>query len=156
MLTTIISVLTLAALAAGAVDPPDEDIIALERAALDRWGKGDPQGYLELYGTDITYFDPSLERRADGLQRMKELYFPIAGKIKVDRYEFIGTKVQRQGDVAVLTFNLVSHRKGPSGEAFAVRWNTTEVYARQQGKWQIIHSHWSYTRPDLKQTPPQE
>jgi hypothetical protein len=33
-----------------------EQILALERAALDRWGKGDPGGFLELYANDITYF----------------------------------------------------------------------------------------------------
>ena len=35
-----------------------EEILALERAALDRWGKGDPDGYIEIYSSEITYFDP--------------------------------------------------------------------------------------------------
>lgn len=34
------------------------ELIALERSALDRWIKLDPQGYLALYGSEITYFDP--------------------------------------------------------------------------------------------------
>jgi hypothetical protein len=34
-------------------------LLALERAALDRWGNGDPS---ELYATDITYFDPLTAR----------------------------------------------------------------------------------------------
>ena len=38
-------------------------IVALERGAMDRWGKGDPGGYLDLYASDATYFDPSQERR---------------------------------------------------------------------------------------------
>jgi len=29
-----------------------DHIVRLERAALDRWGKGDPGGFLELYGAD--------------------------------------------------------------------------------------------------------
>jgi hypothetical protein len=29
-------------------------IIAMERAALDRWGKGDPQGYVEIMAPDVT------------------------------------------------------------------------------------------------------
>jgi hypothetical protein len=44
------------------------EIIALERAALDRWGAGDPSGYLEISAADVTYFDPFLERRVDGLE----------------------------------------------------------------------------------------
>lgn len=33
-------------------------LIAQVRAALDRWGKGDIEGPLELYASDFTYFDP--------------------------------------------------------------------------------------------------
>src|SRR3989442_3779394 len=90
-----------------------EGIIALEKAALDRWGKGDPQGYLETYAPDVTYFDPTRDGRVDGLAAMKEFLNPMAGKIKIDRYEMIGPRVQRRGDVAVLTYNLVSHAKRP-------------------------------------------
>src|SRR5262249_54934932 len=42
-----------------------DDVMALERAALDRWGKGDPSGFLETYASEITYFDPATERRVD-------------------------------------------------------------------------------------------
>ena len=36
-------------------------LIALERAALDLWGVGDPSGYLKISAPDIVYFDPFLE-----------------------------------------------------------------------------------------------
>src|SRR6266550_1186806 len=48
-------------------DRSSEKIIAMERGALDRWGKGDPQAYLEIMAPEATYFDPSQERRTDGL-----------------------------------------------------------------------------------------
>lgn len=136
---------------AGASDSfrPDT-IIALERTALDRWGKGDPQGYLETYAPDVTYFDPFGERRVDGLRAMEELLRPLRGKIRVDRYDMIAPKVQRRGEVAVLTYNLVSYGRRPNGELVVVRWNSTAVYARVEGKWKIIHSHWSYTKPEVR------
>lgn len=135
----------------GSADFQPETIIAMERAALDRWGKGDPQGYLEAYAPEITYFDPFLEKRRDGLEAMKQYLIPITGKVKVDRYEIIDPMVQRHGDAAVLTYNLVSHVKPPNGAEMAVRWNCTEVYARTGGTWKIVHNHWSYTKPDLRQ-----
>ncbi len=141
----------IAASCAGAENFKPEKIIALERAALDRWGNGDPQGYLETYAPDVTYFDPEEQARVDGLGAMKELYVPITGKIKIDHYEMIGPKVQHLGDIAVLSYNLVSYVKRPNGESVIVRWNSTEVYGRIEGKWKIIHSHWSYTKPELKQ-----
>lgn len=38
-------------------------IIDLERGALDRWGRGDPSGFLEISAPDVVYFDPFLKER---------------------------------------------------------------------------------------------
>ena len=46
-----------------------QEIITLERAALDRWIRLDPQGYLDLQAPEVTYFDPFTERRVDGWTR---------------------------------------------------------------------------------------
>ena len=127
-----------------------DTIIALERGALDRWGRGDPQGYLDLYARDVTYFDPMHEKRIDGLDAMKQALEPIKGLVKVDGYEMIDPQVHRAGDAAILTYNLVSHGRSPAGQAFVVRWNSTAVYAKVDGQWKIVHSHWSYTKPELK------
>ena len=65
----------------------------------------------------------------------------------------IEPKVQHHGDVALLTFNLVNYGKLLNrSESVLASWNSTEVYSRIAGKWRIIHSHWSYTKPELKQT----
>jgi uncharacterized protein (TIGR02246 family) len=129
-----------------------EEIIAAERSALDRWGNGDPQGFLEIYAPDVTYFDPFGERRVDGLSAMKALLAPMAGKIKVDRYDMLNPKVQRHGDVAVLTYNLVDYSKQADGSEKAImRWNSTAVFRRIDGKWRTIHSHWSFVKPEVKQ-----
>lgn len=129
----------------------DAIIIALERAALDRWGQGDPGGYLELYAADVTYFDPVQPARVDGRDAMTALYAPFVGQIRVDRYDLIAPMVQRHGEVAVLTFNLVSYQTAPDGrEAAVARWNATAVYRRDGGAWRSIHAHWSFIQPELK------
>jgi hypothetical protein len=52
-------------------------------------------------------------------------------------------------ELAVLTFNLVNYGKPGTGEESVVaRWNSTEVTFA--GKWKIIHSHWSYLKPQVK------
>jgi ketosteroid isomerase-like protein len=128
------------------------DVVAMERAALDRWGKGDPQGYLDIIAPEVTYFDPMQEKRVDGAEAMKQMLAPLTGKIKVDRFDMIGPKVQHHGDSALLTFNLVSYVNQPDGKELAVaRWNSSELYARVDGQWRIVHSHWSYIKPELKQ-----
>jgi ketosteroid isomerase-like protein len=124
-----------------------DSVIAAERAALDRWGRGEPQGFLDVYAPEITYFDPMQERRLDGIDAMKKLLLPLTGKIKVDRYEMIGTKVQQYGDVAVLSYNLNSHVTAPDGKPRVVQWNSSVVYVLQDRHWRSVHSHWSYVRP---------
>ena len=129
----------------------DVDVIAIERASLERWAKGDPGGFLSNYAPDVTYYDPSQERRIDGLQAMTAYLTPLRGKLSIDRYEMLNTKVQRYGDVAVLTYNVVNYRKLPDGtERSTTRWNSTAVFHRADGRWREVHSHFSYTKPELK------
>ena len=136
-------------------DYSPEKIIALEHTALDRWGNGDPKGYLELYAPEISYFDPSREKRVDGLETMTQFLTPITGKVKIDRTEMLNPKVQRYGDIATLSYNLVNYRKQPDGtERVLNKWNNTEVFRKIDGAWKIIHSHWSLTTPVLKDAPP--
>lgn len=128
------------------------DVEKMERAALDRWGNGDPQGYLEIMAADVTYFDPVQDKRVDGIEAMKKMLAPITGKIKVSRFDMIDPKVQRHGDSALLTFNLVSYVTQPDGNERAIaRWNSSELYGRVNGQWRIVHSHWSYIKPELKE-----
>jgi RNA polymerase sigma factor (sigma-70 family) len=132
-------------------DYSPDAIVALEKGALDRWGKGDPAGYLELMASEETYFDPNTEKRIDGLEAFRRYLAPFTGKIKIERIELIDPKVQRVGDLAVLTFNLndygASMGDSPKSDA---HWNSTEVYQRIGGQWKIVHSHWSYVKPELK------
>lgn len=126
---------------------PDPDaIIALERGALDRWGRGDPQGYVDVYAPEITYFDPFQPARVDGIEAMKAMLAPIKGRVNIPRYEMIRPLVQRHGNAAILSYQLVSHTTR-DGQPVAVRWNSTAVYARVDGQWKSVHSHFSFTGP---------
>lgn len=116
-------------------------ILALERAALDRWGQVDPGGYLEICAPDVVYFDNTLERRLDGLEALTALFERLRGRIHLDRYELLHPRVQLCGDAAVLTYNFVGHAQGKSRG-----WNCTQVYRRTDGGWRIIQTHMSDTR----------
>src|SRR5213594_3782144 len=130
-----------------------QTIIAMEGAALDRWGKGDPQGFFEIMAADQTYFDPMTEKRIDGQAALKRYIAPFTGKIRIERVEMIDPKVQQSGDVAVLTFNLVDHgAQLDDGPKTTAQWNSTEVYQRINGSWKILHSHWSYVKPDVSES----
>ena len=124
-------------------------MLASERKALDRWGKGDPEGYLTISASDVTYFDPFVARRIDGIDALKAWYEPIRGKIRIDRDEILDPRIQIIGDTAILTMQYVSH-----GSEGARRWNCTEVYRQSAGAWTIVHTHWSFAQERSDPQPP--
>jgi ketosteroid isomerase-like protein len=128
-----------------------ETVLGMERAALDRWGKGDISGYVEIMSDDYTYFDPYLSKRIDGLTACKEYLEPFRGQIHIDRAEFINPRVQTDGRTAVLTFNLTDYVIGDDGEEkLGARWHSTEVYRKIDASWKLISTHWSYTHSMLR------
>lgn len=135
-----------------------EQILELERSALDRWGKGDPGGFLDVYAPDVTYFDPTTASRIDGHQEMVNYYKPWIGKIRIARYEILNPQVVIDGNIALLTYNIVNYiRDAKNNETTGSCWNSTTVYQRQGDAWKTIHSHWSFTRhPAFQNMSPEE
>lgn len=135
-----------------------QHIISLERSALDRWVRGDPDGYLGLYMKDATYFDPFREKRINGRDELSAAVAPMRGAalpFTEPRYDMVDPVVSVDGNVAVLTFNLVNYGKpaGGTNEVVLARWNATEVYRKTDSDWKIIHTHWSFTLPKLSGPP---
>ena len=154
----IIAILIVATIViANAPDKTDTDkiaerIIAIETEALKCWNNGDPSGYLKIYAEEITYFDVGTNARLDGYSAMEKLFGPAKGKIYSSRFEIPNPKVQVHGNTAVLTFNLITY--SDENEIIS-EWNSTEVYAKINNEWKIIHSHWSKTKdvPQLNPKP---
>lgn len=95
--------------------------------------------------------DPSAAASPAQPARLPAAARPSAEWNRASRQYILGDTPIR--DVALLTFNLLSHGRNPAGDPIVVRWNSTEVYARSNGKWSIIHSHWSFIKP-LPMAPP--
>lgn len=122
----------------------EAEIIAMERAALEEWNRGNPTPYLDIYAEDITYFDPMHELKITGWKDMETLYESLRGQGNVVRYNMINPTVQVWDDTAVLTYNLESW----TGNGDLWKWNCTEIYRQEDnGEWKIAHNHWSLTRP---------
>ncbi|RXK85278.1 YybH family protein [Filimonas effusa] len=116
-----------------------DTIIAMEKAALEKWNHGDPSGYLDISAKDVTYFDPFLESRLDGLDKLQKYYEPMKGQVQVTRYEMLHPQVTATSEMAVLTFDLTSYE----GEKVH-KWHCSEVYRLEADKhWKIVQTHWS-------------
>jgi ketosteroid isomerase-like protein len=92
-----------------------------------------------------------------GLEQYSQYLEKLKGKIFYDGSEFMRPKIAIHGDVAVLTFNYQASTRASDGAVKRYApWNTTEVYARLDGAWKIIHTHWSYVEhipPDQVEMP---
>lgn len=152
MLKSVLLMTLIPALAAGAGRQPkpvtgNQDtalkIIAMERDALERGAKGDVDSFVNISDPDVVYFDPSLERRIDGLAALKDYYHKNS---KPPEEELDIELINPKGNVAVLTFNYKSTGRRTGRVEL---WNCTEVFRQTAQGWRIIQTHWSWTKPQL-------
>lgn len=128
----------------------EKTLMTLETGAMERWRNGDPMGWAEISAPEVTYVDPGLTKPIVGREEYASYLEKLKGKIHYQGSEFIQPKIEVYGDVAVLTYvyrSTVENPDGPAGQS--TLWNTTEVYARLDGGWKIIHTHWSYLNHGL-------
>ena len=127
------------------------ELMALESAAMERYRKGDPWGFTEISAPEVTYFDTGTPGRLDGLDALRTEYAKREGRIRYDVMEFIDPKVQVHGDAAVLSYRFFSTKLNSDGSiASRTPWNCTEVFFKIDGKWKIIHTHWSFINGEKK------
>ena len=121
-----------------------EHIISLERAALDKWFKGDTSGYEKLWSKrSFTYFDGAVSERIDDHATISAFLKTIEGKLFAESYDFRNPRVQIGQDMAVLTFQLFANTS-----LIDMAYNCIEVYQKEtDGEWRVIHSTWSFIRP---------
>jgi ketosteroid isomerase-like protein len=123
------------------------EVMALESAAMERWRKGDPWGFIEIYAPGVTYFDTGTPQRINGLDALRAELARREGKIHYDVMEFITPRIQVQENAAVLTYRFFSTQLNPDGSISSrIPWNCSEVYVRIDGKWRIVHNHWSFIK----------
>jgi len=123
------------------------EILRLEAAAMERWRKGDPYGFLELSAPEVTYFDTNTKARLNGYDELKKEYDKLIGKVQYDVMEFIQPRIQIFDDTAVLFYQFFSTTLNPDGTIQSrTPWNCTEVFAKITGEWKIVHTHWSFIK----------
>jgi uncharacterized protein (TIGR02246 family) len=130
----------------------NNDILPLEKAAMERWRNGDPWGFVELSAEDILYVDPGLSKPIQGLDEYRVYMKQVEGKVHYQRSEFIASRIVTVGDAALLTYNYRSSVLSGEGTVSSqTPWNTTEVYFKREGVWKIVHSHWSFVKHRVRE-----
>jgi ketosteroid isomerase-like protein len=121
------------------------ELMQLESAAMQRYDRGDPWGFIEISAPNVTYFDTGTPQRINGREALSAEYATRVGKISCDVMDFIDPQIRVCGNLAVLYYRLLSTDLNPdSSIKNRTPWNCTEVFQHSAGEWKIIHTHWSF------------
>lgn len=126
--------------AADAAEVLDE-LVALEKSALDPYYTvADPQVYVDQFAGDRTYFDPWSAGKIEG-EAVSQHLLSFTGLIPESNYEIVNPAVALHGDAAVFTFQVETY--DPASNQLTSSWNATEVRSFIDGRWMMVHAHWS-------------
>ena len=120
------------------------ELIALEKAALDKWFQGDTSGYRALWSKkSFSYFDGANLHRIDDHASVEAFLDTIEGQLHADHYDFCCPRVQFGEDMALLTYQLYAKTN-----LLDMQYNCIELYQKEEsGEWHVVHSTWSFIRP---------
>jgi SnoaL-like domain len=115
-------------------------IAANLHTAMERWYKGDPFGYADLFMATITYVDPFAPAVIVDSGTLRRHYQRFNGKVFRPRFEIQDTRVIDFGAAHLCVYRLQSWQADGTADKC---WNATELYQRSGDTWRIAFAHWS-------------
>lgn len=124
--------------------PQADEVIAVVKA---EWAAGRLKNTAEAMRSvadDCTQFVGDAATRIDGkalLTRTTDAGNKDSATTLTD--EMLNPKVQVYGDVAILSYNYYGQVQDKDGKVTANRAKSTRVYAKQAGKWMLVHANFA-------------
>ena len=146
----ILAIVALATTPAMAADNPKiaDDVMALARAQWAAEIAGKPVAQqIATVADDYTEINPSVPIRLDG-KEMNARFYEAGAKdgSKPLVSDMVNPKVQVDGDTAILTYNFVGMVQAKDGTISPNNALSTRVYAKIDGKWQLVHGHFTVVK----------
>ena len=125
-------------------------ILEIERAASERFNKGDVSGYLDIYHDDVTYVDPMTPSVLTDKNVVRAYFDKSYLGVQIEKAEWsnINVVVNESANTAILTYNQQNHIRSKNDDELhqIPLWNCTEVYRLTDGQWKIAHANWSFAQ----------
>ncbi|HET6603059.1 MAG TPA: DUF4440 domain-containing protein [Xanthomonadaceae bacterium] len=122
-----------------------DDIIALAKAqwAAENQNKPHAEAWTTI-ANDYTEFNPVLPVLVEGKAQAAKFYDAMrqSGETGVVS-EMLNPHVQFYGDAAILTYNYAGMTKLADGTMRPDLAKSTRVYAKQNGKWMLVHANFA-------------
>lgn len=145
MLVAAAAITTFSLPALAADDPRvSAEIMAIARAQWAAEQAGRPVAeQMSTIADDYTEFNGDHPTRIDGKALNARLYQAWVDGPKTLVGEMQNPKVQSYGDTAVLTYNYVGLSRARDGTITPSNAKSTRVYARQNGRWMLVHANFA-------------
>jgi len=119
-----------------------QTILGIEKEMVRDFNAGKIDELLGHFHPRVVGFSSTQQERIAGHAAMKKTfnyYFQASSRMK---YQISQPQVQVMGDAAVATFYWTVEL-GAGRPRHLIKGRGTHVYAHQQGKWRIVHEHFS-------------
>lgn len=117
------------------VHADEQEILRIEKVLVAAWLRRDVDTIRELVADDFQSWSFKGVRRGKG-DLLRSVLRSEESDTKVEE-----PVVRVYGDAAVYTAILMDSGRHAGGEAFVVRTCITSVFARRQGRWQVVADH---------------
>lgn len=114
----------------------------------ERFSVGDPNGCLDGFADEVSYFDPILKDIVVGKEKVVEWLSSIYSDPNIVRSDYLNptVHVSDSGDFAVMGYNLKTYVLDDEGDEKLLRsWNATHGYRLVDGQWLIVHANWAFS-----------
>jgi ketosteroid isomerase-like protein len=124
----------------------ENDVLHVIEAFNRAFAENDAERYFSHVDRDITVITPSNPYRVDGIDADRAEFEAglRSGATRVHFFQELQPKVQLLGDAAVVTY-YSRGSYGPPGAAKTAYLKETDVLARRDGRWKVVHVHVSTT-----------
>jgi ketosteroid isomerase-like protein len=119
-----------------------QTILGIEKAMVRDFNAGKIEQLLERFHPRVVGFSSTQQERISGraaMRRTFNYYHQASGRMK---YQILKPQVQVFGETAIATFTWTVEL-GAARPRHIIKGRGSHVFARQDGKWQIVHEHFS-------------
>lgn len=116
-----------------------EDILTLERAMVREFNAGEMEPLLAHFHPRVVGFSSTQQKRIVGQAAMRRTFNYYRQASSHMKYRIVEPQVQVFGETAVATFYWTVEL----GPRHVIKGRGSHVLERHQGKWLIVHEHFS-------------
>jgi ketosteroid isomerase-like protein len=126
---------------------PAAGIRDLTHAVNAAYAANDLDKYFSYYADDLTQWWPSGRVSLASYRESWTKFVKSGGRVEAAVVSDLEVQLNPSGDTAIATYKLKVRTRSPKGEVTEEENQETDVWFRRNGRWQIVHLHYSPAKP---------